>query len=348
MLTASATILHLSDLHLGQSFNDSGLADKAGGISAKGLISAYKHRGLMMQSHNGYIVAGLHTEIRLAARSVGSPEDSFDFHVITGDISTNANSEERFAFARKFLTEKVKVSEAFSTGLGLSRDKVLCVPGNHDKMNEVTLERYLKAFGDLPESPPYAIETHARSGQRFIFYGIDSNVYSEGNVAVGKIHPETLGWLGEQLEKPTKNDHQDNTVRILLLHHHPANLNPFRRLSWKTFARSFFDNPFTTLLEGERILNLCAGKIDIIMHGHEHFPIVFLNKDSGCIVVSGGTASEFQSRPEHKNSFHTLVFYQRKFRIIQFDWAGAHFKASREWTGNLDVPGCDLRSSVID
>lgn len=62
-----------------------------------------------MQTHDQYIVATLRSEIAAAARSLEAPDDAFDFYAITGDISTNANSGSRFAFARRLLTDSLPV-----------------------------------------------------------------------------------------------------------------------------------------------------------------------------------------------------------------------------------------------
>lgn len=346
----SATILHLSDLHLGENFEDFGSESKAAGVNVQS-GRAFIRSGFrtLMQSHDGYILTSLPTDIVKAATYLGAQTRRFDFHVITGDISTNATSEDRFIFARKFLTERIstKISysgKEFQYGLNLGRDNLFCVPGNHDKLDRANPNSYLAGFKDLPDTPPYAVEKYAKSGQRFLFYGLDSNLYAEGNTAVGEISPLMLGWLDEQFVKyeAVNRDHPQ-TVRILLLHHHPADLNRFRSKSWRTFTHVLDTDRFTKLLEGERLLEACRGNVDIIMHGHEHFPVVFVEKISGCLIVSAGTTSQKQLNRKNKNSFYALAFSRRKFRIVQFDWRRARFATSYEWTGDLDVPGCNLK-----
>src|SRR5262249_13387443 len=151
---------------------------------------------------------------------------------------------------------------------------------NHDKMYEATLERYLSAFWDLPSQPPFVRSIEIR-GMRFLFFGIDSNAYDEGNVGIGEISEATVGWLGEQIE--CYRGHRD-CLRVLLLHHHPADLNQFRRHSWVDALKGRF-----TLLRGnERLLALCRDEIDVIMHGHEHFPVAFEDPVSRSVIVSAG------------------------------------------------------------
>lgn len=315
-----AAILHLSDLHFGKNLDDAGEPGKA---SIKGLI---KSKRLEMQAHDPIIVTVMPSEIKLAARSLGVASDSFDFYVITGDVATNGSSDERFDFAHKFLTDKLPLSNKYSTGLGLPPEKLLCVPGNHDVLSQETSERYLRAFKMLPEPPPYVSYLQASNGQPFVFYGIDSNFYGEGNIGVGRISLPTIGWLADEFSKIDLNADEENArVRVLVLHHHPADLNQFRR---SRSIRSVIFDHFTVLENGDELLDLCRGRIDLIMHGHEHFPIAFRDDRSGCVIVSGGTVSEWQSSSIQTNTFHSLLFRNRHLEVNQFDWIEHRFRKS--------------------
>ncbi len=348
--TLTASMLHLSDLHLGNDFYDVGNKNKSDGINLQSGMAVIKNRGrFVMQSHDGYILTSLPSDIQKAASYIAAPQKRFDFHVVTGDISTNAMSDERFSFARKFLVQQLSVrdkyaSQVFDVGLNLGEDNILCVPGNHDKLDRSNLNEYLSGFGDLPQRPPYVVDKLSHSDQRFIFFAIDSNLYSEGNEAVGEISAITLGWLKKQFDNYESLDtHESQAVRVLLLHHHPADLNTFRSRSIRHYIPLLKTNPFTKLEEGERLLEACRGNIDIIMHGHEHFPIAFFNEESNCLIVSAGTTSKIQLEAKSKNSFHALAFSGREFRIVQYDWSKGRFATAYEWTGDLDQPGCNLR-----
>lgn len=344
MKDVTAAILHLSDLHLGKDFYDAGTRDRADGINTSSVKSVLRHKGRqLMQTHDGYIIPSLHLDIRRAARRLGAPDGAFDFCVVTGDISTDSSPEQRFTFARKFLTERLTATDAatghsIDVGLDFAKERLLCVPGNHDKLRQQELHSYLTGFADLPAALPYVQTVRARSGQQFVFYGIDSNLYEEDNTAVGYVSPITLAWLNGAFENTAGGAGLNrDAVRVLLLHHHPADLNRFR-------SRSFFDyipfvnvDSFTRLVEGERLLKACNGNVDIIMHGHEHFPIAFYEPTSDCLVVSAGTASKFQADPNHKNSFHGLAFSGRRFEAVQFNWDGARFVPHYKWDGDLDA-----------
>ena len=342
----TSTILHLSDLHLGEDFADVGSQIKADGVGMGTLQSFRKNYGFVMQTHDSWIIPGLQTEIALAARYLGAPKDTFDFNVITGDISTDVNPPERFKFARDYLTGQIPISRGsdFKVGLEMPETSVFCVPGNHDKMALSDNRSYLKGFKDLPAPLPYVKEVVSGQGQRLIFYGIDSNLYRKGNIAVGEITPETLAWLNQKLAQADAAD-APLPVRILLLHHHPADLNRFRPRTLKSLFGSF-GKSFSVLQEGERLLKACRGRVDIIMHGHEHFPIVFYEKLSSAIVVSSGTSCSYLPKGKGPNTIHAIALAGRQFQIVQFNWNGARFCPSREWTGNLSTPA-QLKSRAL-
>lgn len=333
-ITPSATILHLSDLHLGKNFQD------IGGKHKSSVSSLWKRGGLTMQAHDPYILPTLSMGLRSAARFINGRDDQFDLYLLTGDISANSDSIERFQFAARYLTAEVVLEENQSIGLNIPTNKLLCVPGNHDKINEASKPiRYSKVFKKYPDTVPYVrIIKIQESNQRFLFYGIDSNLYEEGNIAVGEITPETFAWLSNQFDEQSKAANLDESlVRILILHHHPADLNRFRKFSIRYLIHRFFSGRLTRLEEGERLLKLCKGHIDIICHGHEHFPISFVDDLSRCVIVSAGTASQFQVKKYYTpNSFHCLAFYNRNVSIFQFDWNGAMFKKTNNWDYDLD------------
>ena len=320
MAVHTAAILHLSDLHLGKSFNDIGM--NATDVQ-RTVRSLWARGGLVMQAHDPFIVASLYTNIKMAARQLGLGNDAFDVMVVTGDISTSADSEERFEFARKFLTNSFK-HENMDVGLQFPIDSVICVPGNHDKMNEQTCNRYLAHFSDLPNRPPYIVEKRCHK-TRFVFYGIDSNLYEEGNVAKGHVTAATLAWLTEQKYAAQKKDETEPApIRILLLHHHPCDLNKFRK---RTF-QGLLTGRLSRLDQGERILDLCRDWVNVIMHGHEHFPITFRDETSGIVIVSGGTTSESHLQND-RNSFSALVFMENCLTVSEFRWSGGSFRKYR-------------------
>ncbi len=335
----TTSILHLSDLHLGKSFADVGSDSKADGLSKETINSFRENYGFVMQTHDSYIIPCLENEILMAARYIGAREDKFDFHVVSGDITAHPSPVDRFQFARDYLIDSVQLPEtpgggSGRVGLRLAKNSLFCVPGNHDKLALEDRNAYLTGFRDLPDVPPYVKEVFGGNQQRLLFYGLDSNLYKEGNLAVGEIAPQTLSRLGEYFTL-TQTPEDPSTVRILVLHHHPADLNRYRPRSLSTLV-GFFTGGLSTLKEGSRLLKACEGKIDLIMHGHEHFPVVFFEPTSSSVVLSAGSTSAFLPKGKGVNSFHTIALADREFQIVQFDWNGARFIPSKESLGNLD------------
>jgi DNA repair exonuclease SbcCD nuclease subunit len=320
MTTSPVSILHLSDLHLGKSFSDVGVDASEVHRAAH---SYWTRGGLVTQAHDPFILACLRTNVKMAARQLGLLDDTFDLMVVTGDISTAADSEQRFQFARTFLTSSFKYENS-EVGLQFPTSSVLCVPGNHDKLNEQSCERYLAHFSDLPSELPYIVERRCKE-IRFVFYGIDSNLYQEGNVAKGHISTGTLGWLSDRKYEAQKDNAKPAAIRILLLHHHPCDLNKFRRQTFK----GWFTGRLSQLDQGDRVLDLCRDWIKVIMHGHEHFPISFRDETSGAVVVSAGTTSESQLE-KGRNSFFVLVFKDSSLIVSEFRWSGGGFRKQKE------------------
>ena len=341
----TAAVLHLSDLHLGKDPDDYGSRWKSSGLNWRSVVNFFVNRGTVLQCHDSYIFNGLGTEIYRVARTLGVPGDAFEFHVATGDISTDVDPAERFDFARRYLTGRVRLNDSWSPGLDLNGGNLFCVPGNHDKMKRRNLAHYRASFDALPQPLPYVHEAQARSGQRFVFFGIDSNLYDKRTIARGLFDPATFGWLGENIERYGRHDGPDKPVRILLLHHHVVDLNQFTRQSRLSAFKRSVEGRYTLLNEADRLLGLCKDRVDIIMHGHEHFPIVLREPKSGCVVISAGTTSEFQPNKEHHNSLHAVLFHGRRFEVVRFDWkrASSHFLSRLSWSGDLDAPGEALR-----
>lgn len=305
-------IAHLSDLHLGRDFNDVGDGSRA---SIAGLI---RTRRLSMQAHDAHVLASLRPALIEASRAVGA-SGLWDYTVITGDISTNADCDSRFDFAKQFVTTAtVNIGGGMMAGIGAT--KAICVPGNHDKLGESTPARYIRAFGGFPKPPPYVLLATKNNSHPIVFIGIDSNRYEDGEIAVGKVSPATLGWLNTKLSSPSWPAHA--TV-LLLLHHHPANLNPFRPPKWMRWQ-----DRFTALEEGSKLLKACAGRVHLILHGHEHFPVAFREQESGAVVVSAGTTSEHQ-RNGQGNNFMMIALCPRGIAITPFIWNGGRFAVDR-------------------
>jgi len=348
------TILHLSDLHLGADFSD------VGGKNRSFLKGVANQKAYLMQAHDDFLLMLLRMEInRIAAVNrarfrEGWPEgdisNGFDRIVVSGDISTDVTDDARFVFAHSFLTSKMPLpggtyGQQASIGLGLPNNLLLCVPGNHDKMRETTPARFNGSFSQSPQRCSY-VRVLKRFGRALVFIGMDSNAYSEGNIANGEMDQARLSWLSEvlnQMQTAGLSADQDRlspdeckeAIKCLVVHHHVCDLSIKKR--YFNLGRSF-----TWMNGSERLLKLISGRIQVVLHGHEHYPTHFIEKESGALIVSAGTTSQWQDKAG-LNSFYSLTFYDNKsVQIEEFVWNGKGFTTRETLRGQSRPPMYDL------
>jgi 3',5'-cyclic AMP phosphodiesterase CpdA len=344
------SILHLSDLHLGADFADVG-GKKRGFIKA-----VLDQKAYLMQAHDDFLLLLLPLEINRIAEVNRArfrkawPESKvsagFDRIVVSGDISTDVTDDARFVFAHSFITSKMPLpggnyGQQASIGLGLPNDLLLCVPGNHDKMRERTLARFNASFSQCPQPCNY-VQIVKRFGKALVFICMDSNAYSEGNIANGEMDQARLSWLSEVLnqmqtvgvsagQNRLSSDECRDAIKCLVVHHHVCDLSTKKH--YFNLGRSF-----TWMNGSERLLKLISGRIHVVLHGHEHYPTHFFEKESGALIVSAGTTSQWQDSPGH-NSFYSLTFYtDSSIQIEEFVWNGKGFTSRESLKGNSCPP----------
>jgi 3',5'-cyclic AMP phosphodiesterase CpdA len=352
-----ASFLHISDLHLGASFEDCGKVERGT------VWGRLKSKRLTMQAHNQQILMQLPLTIlrlwqikkslfRVAWADEYEDHPFFDRVIVSGDISTAATNIERFAFAFGYLTSRVPACRrslyASQSGVGLRIDKdiLLCVPGNHDKMHETTLERYDSSFSQVPAACPYVHLIH-RYSRDIVFLGLDSNDYSEGMIAAGAIDNSRLAWLTSRFQDMETIGLQDGegrvsveqcrkAIRCLLLHHHPVDLSPWK--GWHSFDH------FSILDGADKLLELIKGRVDIVFHGHEHYPIYFPHSDTGTIIISAGSASEWNKKCRYNSLFTVTLFTDNTAEIQEYVWNGTDFEEQKKQPPQLPLKLVNLHS----
>lgn len=352
MVAPIFSILHLSDLHLGRNFQD------AGGPHREPLAAALNVKAYQMQAHDEFLMLLLPLEVSRIAnlnrkrfkdahREAEAPR-FFDRVVVSGDISTDATDEERFRFAHSFLTSKLQTTGLYGPqaqiGLNIQNDLLLCIPGNHDKMREVSLSRFNASFGHTPQECNYV--QFVKKGKRsIIFIGMDSNAYVEGNIALGEMDEARLSWLADVLlrmqtegilagDQPLTVDECTGAIKCLLLHHHVCDLSFKKR--WFNPTRSF-----TKLVGSDRLLKILKDRVQVILHGHEHYPTHFTEKESGAVVVSAGTTSQWHKHAGHNSFYNLLFFNDGTLQIEEYVWNGSGFDSRQDGEGK--VPTYRLR-----
>lgn len=330
------SILHLSDTHLGARFED------AGGKNRKFFTALRKDQSYVMQAHDPTLLLLLPLEFKKIAcfnqtrfkkAWPDQPAPSFfDKVIVSGDISTDATDKERFEFAHKFLTSEMQLniglySKDSSVGLNIPNELLLSLPGNHDKMRQTTLEMFNNAFKHSP-SPANYIQAFRRFGHTVIFLVMDSNAYNEGNIAKGEIDFARLSWLIKtlsSLESGIVIDQQRyspeecrQAIKCLVLHHHVCDLS---------FKKRFFSigRNFTKMVGADDLLRTISGRIHVIFHGHEHYPIHFIEEQSGAIVISAGSTSQWHQKVKKNSFYHVTFFTDHAIQIDEYVWTGTGF-----------------------
>src|SRR5207249_5073497 len=125
----------------------------------------------------------------------------------------------------------------------------------------------------------------------------------------------------------TPDEFQQST-RCLILHHHPVDLKKgLKGLS------GLLTKKFTVLRGADKLLNLIKGRVDVIFHGHEHFPICFRHRETGVIIVSAGTVSEWTARPFQNSFYIVTLFSDYTLAVQEYLWTGSKFQSREKHTG---------------
>lgn len=174
---------------------------------------------------------------------------NFDLLLITGDI-TKKGGDESFKFAHTWLEKAHSngMSNFVGLDLGVSSDKYVIVPGNHDYYNKVSLqsnsESYQKYFGVIDSDTTF----------RKVINGVVVNVHLYDSTKVNKI---AIGEIKDEhkIDKNLKNDELD----IAMLHHHIA-LPPNVKNDWMIELSNMKENTNYLLSQG----------FNSIIFGHTH------------------------------------------------------------------------------
>jgi 3',5'-cyclic AMP phosphodiesterase CpdA len=138
------------------------------------------------------------------------------------------------------------------------------VPGNHDYRlkgiirSETQPGKFYNVFKDYCR--PLLLPT-----LNVCVFVLDSNVMEAADFAAGRIDKEDLVQFYD-LASLVPTEHS-NCTRIVLMHHHPMPIAHTER-------EGFLNKPGLTMLNnaGQVMTSMVAAKIDLILHGHEHYP----------------------------------------------------------------------------
>jgi 3',5'-cyclic AMP phosphodiesterase CpdA len=264
---APITLLHLSDLHLGNDFIPRALASGR----------------IWWKKVSPRITDGLIQAIR---------DTKPDYIVISGDF-VNKQQGSSFWLAAQYLKHLFGVA-----GFDM-KERLLVVPGNHDvsfapkkhTKDDLRLWMYRRFLMDLFDETDLDARRHrflkVDIDQKLLFLCLDTSLKSAVPKAEGEIGINQLKWVARKLSDLQMHlgSSLDDFVKIAVMHHHPVGIvgqDPARE-------------QFMQLLDAEDILQILDKYgFNLLLHGHKHVPRMTtrLRADSGSLTIIGaGTAT---------------------------------------------------------
>lgn len=247
---------------------------------------------------------------------VESNDIKADYLIVPGDITGKAAPLE-FSLASETI---ISIAKA----LGVSEEKILFVPGNHDKDWSVQPQAVADETGG-GAAQMYGALTH----DQLIFNGIlgrsKSSILSDACAAIwdfdnlivvgynsshhddanqkphhGLVSNDALLWLEKELQS---FDLGLQKTKVFLVHHHPLQ-----------YSNHIPDHPdFSGMTNAENLLTLLEKyKFDLVLHGHKHIPrFTTQSTNSGHpIVILGAGSFSYQLDVSYNghasNQFHIV------------------------------------------
>jgi 3',5'-cyclic AMP phosphodiesterase CpdA len=268
-----------------------------------------------------------------------------DLIVASGDLAEQAKPAE-FAQVHDFFVE-------LTTGLGLTRDRVAMVPGNHD-VNWLKCQAYFLdcQADDTEPVPPYwpKLEPYATMFQRF-YADVDGvsfpkdqpwtifeipelkTVVAGLNSVMAETHDVHHGYCGEEQLRSAAarllDRERDGWLRIGVLHHNPI-IAAADDTAHLRDSRSFEE--------------IVAPHLNLVMHGHTHEGRIFsLGPDALPVLCAGSAGVNQTERGEVPN----------QYQLVHITADGLHIRARRynparaRWEGDTSV-GREPEESHLD
>ena len=254
--TALATILHISDLHLGHIIGGPGVSPNDARV--RGFIKLYRRFDGLLGHHFDALRAleDFHRRLR----------PHHPLLIVTGDLTRNGH-DLQYDLAKDFLGGRLPPPHGNQTGLNHTRWSECTITGNHDHWpgSDRILGAPRNNFVQLYASPVFRTSTKLPSGRylQFACISTDSKVNPHSPtrfLARGNFDDQLL-----TIQKHLKDDVR--AIRILLMHHSPSYVNGGLRESEVVHGSD-------AMLRG--ILH--EKKIRVILSGHIHKPAVTVHQ----------------------------------------------------------------------
>jgi len=276
------TLVHLSDTHLGHDY----------------VVRSLFRKRLFWRTEDEKLLRNLEKALR---------QIQPDYIIHTGDV-VNKATERNFTKAAKRL-------RAIFGNAGIDvKKRVLVIPGNHDVKLLAREEEFWGRLGgfnsflrwffdesDYRARKPNFVTVDVDRG--IWFFCLDSTLKEQYQFAEGEVGSGQWDWFANKFDSLTKlhTDHE-RFIKIVAIHHHP---HPIRAGGQERFMQ---------LLDAGRAIELFENfGVNLVLHGHKHFPHVHLHHygEGGSqhyTVLGAGTATcpFLEEQSGEGNSFNVL------------------------------------------
>lgn len=286
MSTLLASMLHISDLHLG-------ILNPATGDAAMSALEVFALKHLPqadgLLGHRGQALQ----DLAVLIQSLQEADENFRL-VVTGDLTRYGDYDE-LALARKFLEQEIDLNPPAKNYVGLyASDQLQAIPGNHDHWAGSKLPigatpsiYYHHFFNDIPGISELPL---GGSGQSLRLLHVDSDHGVPANSIQRLL---ARGSFGDQLERLDSllDDMAEGGLCALLVHHPVA---------WPGFILALTGRAGTQLVQF-----LDKHHIGVVLSGHTHKPDIRFHTVGGHVIREFGAGSTAQidaTRYKHKQA----------------------------------------------
>jgi len=252
-----------------------------------------------------------------------------DAIVASGDFVWNGKDHSDFGRAREVLQKML-------TQVGLTPDRLMLIPGNHDvewdpspgaATNSAGTSRgnyddFVELLCKRRQQDVDIVSVVSRSGNRRLrIVGLDSNaVESKANPGIGYVASATLDRAGQLLKDDDAKHESEDVTTWLVVHHHVLPSTSAKAIDAGMRRVSVLANSDEVLYFANR------WKVDLLLHGHEHQPSVSIayrwpvdtpNELAHPATVIG--AGSFGVNKTHLSPFNRnqyFVLYRRKNDLV--------------------------------
>jgi 3',5'-cyclic AMP phosphodiesterase CpdA len=310
------------------------------------------------KSHDLAILMSLPRYLRMLIqrmRREGYDRRDFDLYLILGDLSTFANGAS-YSFLRQYLLEAKYSTPGFPAfpAMKIPTDKLVALPGNHDKMLRKDLEIFNREFASrlgqsIQLQPQRSFFLGRTAGEvEFLFILVDAGIYTsaEGkldlsareHLARGEISTElrdeiksklSLLRQGEPVDRAALQDY-GSVVKVLLVHYAVDVQTVLSRMP--NLEELALPHDCRGLSE---LVTELRPDLNLVIHGHLHWPKVY--NYQGVQVVSATSTTQ---KGEYNGFFVVKFFESGDVFTEHHKWKTNAF--SKDDNAELNVPILNL------